>query len=253
MSAIKITAPYYSQRDSEVPGFASRMCFSSCVAMLVEHLRPGTLQRPGRQPDDVYLRHLLQFGDTVDGQAHVRALRALGLESVSRYDLGWDDLDRQLGLGVPVPVGILHHGPITAPTGGHRILVIGRTEDGSGYLVHDPWGELDLLSGRYISTQGANLAYSRRNLAPRWLREGPRSGWGLMVEPPERAVPAPVPLLVVLGEGREVHLPFMDIAGLSMLRTVLERLQKAGQPITVGWSDRDGGRLYLRPRKPGEK
>jgi len=43
--------------------------------------------------------------------------------------------------------------------------------------VNDPFGNLDLINSNYVSTNGAKLKYSKRNLGPRWLVESPTSGW----------------------------------------------------------------------------
>jgi hypothetical protein len=52
------------------------------------------------------------------------------------------ELDKGFGLAF----GILHHGPVSAPSGsGHYIAI--RGYDSSGWLVHDPYGELDLVRG----------------------------------------------------------------------------------------------------------
>jgi hypothetical protein len=77
-----------------------------------------------------------------------------------------------------VPIGILHKGPVHSPKGnGHWIIVIGKTADGKGYVVNDPYGDLDLIRGEYVNTNGKQLVYSRKNLEPRWLVESPKSGW----------------------------------------------------------------------------
>lgn len=182
--ALRLEVSYLSQRDSTIPGQAHRMCFSSSCAMLVEALRPNALQ--GRDADDQYLRRLMGLGgDTTDAAAQLRALAHFGIPAQFSTGLGWEDLDRQLERGIPVPIGILHHGPVTAPAGGgHWITVIGRTANQEGYLVHDPYGELDLVAGGYLSANGAGLTYSRRNLGPRWMAEGPGSGWGILARRP---------------------------------------------------------------------
>ena len=55
-----------------------------------------------------------------------------------------------------------------------RVLQIGAhaKEHMVGELVIWHQGE-----GKYINDRGANLRYSQRNLGPRWLVEGPSSGW----------------------------------------------------------------------------
>lgn len=180
---LRLNVPYYSQRDSAT-NQASRMCFSSSCAMLLAYLKPGILSGPNG--DDQYLERVLRFGDTTSADAQLRALASYGVTASFGTGMGWDDVDALLDQGIPVPIGILHHGPVTAPTGGgHWIVIIGRTGGGGGYYVHDPAGELDLVSGGYDgSRSGAALIYSRPNLGRRWMVEGPGSGWGIRARRP---------------------------------------------------------------------
>lgn len=177
-----LKVPYYSQRDSEVPGQANRMCFSSSCAMLVATLRPGALQ--GANADDTYLKAVQRFGDTTDASAQIKALASYGIKAKFRQDCNWSDLERQIDRGVPVPCGFLHHGPSSAPTGGgHWLIVIGYAPTNGSVIVNDPWGEASLVNGGYYSNRGAGLAYSRKNWGPRWMVEGPGTGWAIIAEP----------------------------------------------------------------------
>ncbi len=182
--AIRIDVPYYYQGDSDVAGQAWRMCFSSSCAMLLEALKPGSVQGPNG--DDLYLKRVLQYGDTTNPTAQLAALRHCGVQASYSQRLGWDDLDRQLDRGIPVPVGILHHGPVESPSGGgHWVLVVGRDAERRSVLVHDPAGELDVVQGGYPSYgNGCYVTYSRANLGPRWLVEGPGTGWGILARRP---------------------------------------------------------------------
>ena len=177
-----LRVPYYSQRDSEVAGQASRMCFSSSCAMLVATLKPGVLKGPNG--DDQYLQRVLQYGDTTDANAQIKALASYGIKAKFRQDCNWSDLERQIDRGVPVPCGFLHHGPSSAPTGsGHWLIVIGYAPTNGSVIVNDPWGEMLVAEGRYAGNRGAGLAYSRKNWGPRWMVEGPGTGWAIIAEP----------------------------------------------------------------------
>lgn len=170
---------YFSQRDSATE-HALRMCFSSSCAMLLETLRPGTLQGPNG--DDAYLGRVLRYGDTTDAASQIKALQSFGITARLVKDAGWELIEQQIGKGIPVPIGILHKGPVTAPTGGgHWVCAIGQSVD--AITVHDPFGELDLVNGRYLNNWGARLLYSRQNLGPRWMVEGPNTGWAIVAEP----------------------------------------------------------------------
>ena len=164
---------YFSQLDSKSK-HARRMCFASSCAMLLETLKPGTLQGPNG--DDAYLGRVLKHGDTTTPRAQIRALEAFGVRSQFCMDGTFADVRKLIDQGIPVPMGILHQGPVTMPTGGgHWICAIGY--DSQSLIVHDPFGDLDLVSGRYINNWGARLRYSYKNLGPRWQVEGRGTGW----------------------------------------------------------------------------
>lgn len=179
---IRLDVPYFAQGDSDIAGQGPRMCFSSSCAMLVAYLKPGALSGPG-QADDIYLRRVLQYGDTTNPAAQLRALQSYGVAAQFRSNLDWDHVESQLERGKPCPIGILHHGHVSAPSGGgHWILVIGCNADRSRYLVHDPAGELDLVGGGYGSGRsGRAVWYSAANLGRRWMVEGPDTGWGIVL------------------------------------------------------------------------
>lgn len=174
-----LKVPYFSQRDSTVSGQANRMCFSSSCAMLVAYLKPGAISGPAA--DDQYLQTVLRFGDTTDVNAQLKALANYGIKARFKKDAGWDDLQQQINRMIPVPCGFLHHGTSAKPSGGgHWLTVIGIT---AGHvIVNDPFGELDVVRGTYLNSKGSGLAYSRANWGPRWLVEGPRSGWAIIAE-----------------------------------------------------------------------
>lgn len=170
---------YFSQRDSAVAGQAMRMCFSSSCAMLVAFLKPGALSGPNG--DDQYLRRVNEFGDSTDAAAQLKALRTYGINASFRQNGDWALLERQIDSGIPVPIGVLHHGPIAAPSGGgHWLVAIGYTP--THILVNDPFGEMDLVKGGYLNSKGSGLAYSRKNLGRRWMVEGVQSGWCIVAQ-----------------------------------------------------------------------
>lgn len=167
---------YFSQRDSATE-HALRMCFSSSCAMLLETLKPGTLQGPNG--DDAYLGRVLRYGDTTDAGSQVKALQSFGVTARLVQNAGWSTIQQQIDKGIPVPIGILHHGTVKAPAGGgHWICAIGYADD--AIIVHDPFGELDLVNGGYGVTWGARLRYSKQNLGPRWMVEGANTGWAMI-------------------------------------------------------------------------
>jgi GH24 family phage-related lysozyme (muramidase) len=167
-----LDVPFYPQTDNYRD--ANRTCNSSACAMVLEYLKPGTLKGP--KGDDEYVRKVFAVGDTTDHLVQTRVLASYGVKSSFSYSLGFDDLDRELAAGRPVVIGILHRGSLSAPTGGHMVVVIGKTPAGD-YVVNDPYGSLnDGYTGAVSNGKGA--VYARSVLQKRWLPDGPKSGWG---------------------------------------------------------------------------
>jgi hypothetical protein len=92
-SPLLLPVPYFSQRDSAT-GQGDRMCFSTLpgagAALWRHHQRPGP----------------------------VAALDRLGIQATVRTYGRIEQLIAQLRHGFPIPVGWLHHGPVSAPRGG---------------------------------------------------------------------------------------------------------------------------------------
>ena len=148
---ISLPVPYFCQRDSATSQ-GLRMCFSSTCAMAAAYLRPGCLAGSG-QPDDQYLQIVRQYGDTTEAPAQIEALRSLGIEAELRTDGRPEQLLAQLQMGIPIPVGWLHQGPVVEPRGsGHWSLVIGWDPEREAVWMHDPNGEALLIGGGYVST-----------------------------------------------------------------------------------------------------
>ena len=174
-----LQVPFYAQMDSADRAQAARMCFSSSCAMLLQYLKPGALKGPNG--DDQYLARVLTFGDTTDPAAQIRALSSYGIRAKFTKVAGWRTLEDQIAAGVPVPCGFLHRGPVSGPTGsGHWLIVVGHTKD--HLVVHDPFGEADLVTGATVSSVARFMRYSRKNFGPRWMVEGTNTGWAIIAE-----------------------------------------------------------------------
>lgn len=177
-NGVKLAVKYMSQRDNKTSGAdnAGRTCFSSSCAMLAMTVKPGCVAG-----DDAYIQKRQPFGDSTDGGAQVKCLKSLGINARFTQSGNNDTIKKQLDRGTPVPVGILHHGPASAPSGGgHWICVIGY--DATGFIVHDPWGEIDNASGTYPSTDGASKHYSYKLFDSRWTVAGNSDGWAVLVD-----------------------------------------------------------------------
>ncbi len=167
---------YQSQNDN-ASGTGYRECFSSSCAMVAMYY--GKIEN-----DDAYNLVRQKYGDSTDAQAQVRALRSLGLEANFISNGTTCDIREAIDAGRPVPVGWLHHGSSSAPSGGgHYSVVIGYTD--SAWIMNDPNGEANLSAGGYTSnTDGSNQSYSFKNFNPRWVVEGEGSGWFMDIRDP---------------------------------------------------------------------
>jgi hypothetical protein len=166
----------WENQNDNASGPGYRECFSSSCAMLARYWgKVGS--------DDEYNAIRAQYGDSTSAEAQLSALRSLGL--IANFVTNGDRqaLEEQINLGRPVAVGWLHHGPVSAPSGGgHWSVVIGFT--GTVAIHNDPNGEADLVAGGYTAnTNGAGQHYSWKNWQPRWEADGPGTGWLLTCHP----------------------------------------------------------------------
>lgn len=173
---VKLITPYYSQRDNKKDPM--RTCFSSSCAMLLATLDPDAISG-----DDEYINEVYKYGDTTEASAQLQALKHFGVDARFVQNADWNLIESQLKLGIPVPMGVLHKGSVTHPSGGgHWICCVGITADKSKLWVHDPFGEMDLINGGYVFNDGKYRLYSKENLGPRFLVEGPKSGWVILAK-----------------------------------------------------------------------
>ena len=173
---IKLVVPYFSQRDNAKDPM--RTCFSSSCAMLLAALDPDAINN-----DDEFINEVFKYGDTTEASAQLQALKHFGVDAKFVQNWNWTKVESQLRSGIPVPIGVLHKGPVTNPTGGgHWLVVVGVTADGTKFWVHDPFGEMDLINGGYPSTNGKYRLYSKKNLGLRWMVEGEGSGWAIVAK-----------------------------------------------------------------------
>ena len=169
-----LPVPFFPQTDNYRD--AQRTCNSSACAMALEYFKPGTL--PGPKGDDAYVRKVFAIGDSTDHSVQTKVLKDFGIDSRFEYNLNFAELDRQLAAGRPVVIGFYHRGPLSAPTGGHMAVVIGKR--GEDYVVNDPYGSLnDGYTGPVTNGKGA--VYKRSELAKRWCPKG-SDGWGRIFE-----------------------------------------------------------------------
>ncbi|MFN9659258.1 MAG: glycoside hydrolase family protein [Cyanobacteriota bacterium] len=183
-----VGVPRFQQRDSAQLAQRDRTCFSSSCAMLLEAIKPGTLQ--GANGDDQYLEVVQRFGDTTNANAQIRALAHYGVSARLVQNADFQLIEQQIARGIPIPCGYLHRGPVDRPTGsGHWLIVYGHTP--TQVVVNDPWGEPDLVHGTTLNAKGMGLRFSRLNFGKRWMvepigggafRYAPGKGWAVVVD-----------------------------------------------------------------------
>jgi hypothetical protein len=164
--------PWFPQLDNGPEGW--RQCQSSAVAMCLAYLGVS-----GIRDDMDYVRVVQRHGDTTSQAAHQAALKELGVKGRFITNCSASQAQAEIRAGLPLAMGYYHKGPVGAPSGGgHWLACFGF--DAFGWCVNDPYGELDLINGRWLRTGGDSgraLRYSYRNFNPRWQAEGVGSGW----------------------------------------------------------------------------
>jgi len=165
--------PHFSQLDNQ-GGQGFRECQSSSIAMCLAYLGAG-----GIETDDQYLKVVRRHGDTTSQAAHQGALRELGVKARFVTSCSVAQLQAEIRSGLPAALGYYHRGPVGAPSGGgHWLACYGF--DAHGWIVNDPYGSCNLVRGGFTAeggTSGRAQRYSCSNFNPRWLAEGPASGW----------------------------------------------------------------------------
>lgn len=169
---LRLPVPFFKQTDNAYE--AERTCNTSSCAMAAKFLGANI------SGDDEYYKYVIKHGDTTDHGAQTRALNDLQIHSTWHTNLDFEDLDHSLETGLPIVIGIYHRGTLEAPTGGHMLVVIGRTASGD-YICNDPYGSV-LDNYQSDPESGNGVVYPRQVLTHRWLAEGPKSGWGRLFQ-----------------------------------------------------------------------
>jgi hypothetical protein len=168
---------YFAQGDNGPEGW--RECQPTAVSMCLNYLRVRDPFGPGVIDDNAFVKLAKRYGDVTSQVAVSKALDFLKVKYRFTTTCTVEQAKQEIDNGRPLAIGMLHHGPVTRPTGGgHYITIIGYND--KGWIVHDPYGEQDLVNGGFVKVgglHGMRLQYSYKNTNPRWTIEGPNSGW----------------------------------------------------------------------------
>jgi hypothetical protein len=165
---------HFDQKDNDSDGW--RECQSSSIAMCLKWMGIGNITN-----DQQYVTLVEKHGDTTERAPHFAAMKDLGYTKAKWHTtLSIAQCKAEIDAGRPVAVGSLHHGPVSAPSGGgHFVVLTGYTD--SQWVVQDPYGSQDLLNGGWASQAmgaGKDQLYSFKNFNPRIFVEGDGSCWG---------------------------------------------------------------------------
>ena len=169
--------PFFSQVDPADGPEGWRQCQTSSIAMALRFLKV-----PGITDDTDYLQIVRQFGDTTVQEAHRKALAKLGVRTRFTKRCTVAQAQAEIKAGLPVVCGVLHHGPVSKPSGGGHYVTLHGFDGGPrpAWHVHDPYGELDLVNGGWARQEGGagrDQRYSFKNFNPRWDAGGEQWTW----------------------------------------------------------------------------
>jgi hypothetical protein len=174
---IELKIEWDSQTNSRNREQANRMCFSSSVWMAMNYLHPLFTKR--FRCDDDYLDAVLKVGDTTEAFAHLTVLSNLGYQVNYTQTANLGDIDDHLSKGRPVGIGILHHGSLENPYGGHWVVVGGC--DGNRYKLFDPYGcLLDQPEYSGAVERGNGYWVGGHILDARWTVSSESDGWAML-------------------------------------------------------------------------
>ena len=171
-SSKKTTPTYFYQRNNSIKPEAS--CQSAAIAMAIEYIRPELFDN-----DEQYLREVEKAGRSEEQFSHSKVLQRLGFDAHFLKNGTREILMDMLDDDEIVPLGVLHKGPHTKPTGGgHWITAYDYDEE--GLICHDPYGLMDTVNGGYIArgpTDGRSVKYKWQYIIPRWDLGPGDHGW----------------------------------------------------------------------------
>lgn len=180
---IKLAVTYCSQlnNDPKIFGPGWRQCNTTSNTMLANFLLKGELTEKAKaqgfpEPESVYMRQVVKYGDTTNHVAQTKALKDLGIDSYFSYTLSAKDVLAALKATIPVVVGFAYKGS------GHICVIVGHDPTQKAWLVHDPYGTRHGASSAYdVGVGGAYDAYTYDTMQRIFWDQGGEAGWGRIV------------------------------------------------------------------------
>lgn len=179
----KLAVPYFNTLDNETSlmGAGWRQVNLTAHAMLTDYLLQGKLSelaesRGYPEAESVYMRVLVDYGDTTDFDAHTETLREIGIESYFSRSLSREDVLMSLERGIPVVAALAFKGSGTV------IIIVGYDPITREWLVHDSFGARVGISDQYaVGTRAAFYRYSEEVMNQIFWDLGTEAGWGRIV------------------------------------------------------------------------
>ena len=161
--------PYFQQDPEKL---SDSQAFT--LAMCLKYLNTPTINSVND-----YLEVVNKYGRSRYRTVNSQALIELGMGATFTHSADPQDIMDQIHKGLPVAASLLSKGDVTAPTKGTHLVAI--TGYGADYwLVQDPFGEMDLINGRWSDRtpdSGKNIKYDFESMNKRLFVSGGASGW----------------------------------------------------------------------------
>jgi len=163
--------PYMHRPEEESEGWGISQCCA--IAMCLKYF-----DAPAINCINDYINVVNKYGRLNHRASHIKAMREFGFCATFNHVTAPEDIKDNLKQGLPV-VGVIAGRSIRQVGGmAHSVVITGY--DDENWLVQDPFGELDLIVGRYKdrgADAGRNVLYNAELFNKRLSVGGGTDGW----------------------------------------------------------------------------
>jgi len=163
--------PYLHRPEEESAGWGISQCCA--IAMCLKYLDAPTINCIND-----YMKVVNKYGRLNFRGSHIKAMKEFGFCATFNHVTATEDIKDNLKQGLPV-VGVIAGRSIRQVGGmAHSVVITGY--DDENWLVQDPFGELDLIVGRYKdrgADAGKNVLYNAELFNKRLSVGGGIDGW----------------------------------------------------------------------------